>query len=83
VWTATQLLLSYSHHGRVPTEAGWAKLAGAAPIEASSGQNQKFRLNRRGDRQLNRALHTVATVRAQHDPTTRAYLDRKIADPGG
>jgi transposase len=52
-------------------------LGGAAPIPASSGQTQGYRLNRFGDRQLNRALHTVALSRLQHDPATRAYAQRR------
>ncbi len=38
-------------------------LAGVAPIPASSAQVQRMRLNRGGNRQLNRALHVIATVR--------------------
>ena len=48
-----------------------------APIPASSGQTQRMRLNRGGNRQLNRALHTIATVQAAHHPPARAYLARK------
>jgi len=51
---AAQLLISWSHHGRVRNEAAFASLAGAAPIETSSGQRSRHRLNRGGDRALNR-----------------------------
>jgi len=47
-------------------------LAGVAPIEASSGRVVRHRLNRSGDRRLNRALHTVALVRLRDDAATRA-----------
>jgi transposase len=56
---AAQLLVSWSHRGRVRNEAAFTSLAGAAPLEASSGQRTRHRLNRMGDRNLNRALHTV------------------------
>jgi transposase len=47
-------------------------LAGAAPIEASSGRVVRYRLNRGGDRQLNRALHTIVMLRERcHEPTRR------------
>ncbi len=59
--TAAQLLVAFSHHGRLRSEAAFAALAGAAPIPASSGQIVRFRLNRGGDRQLNRALHIEAS----------------------
>jgi transposase len=52
-------------------------LGGAAPLPASSGKTQRHRLNRGGDRQLNRALHTIATTRARSCPRTRAYIDRR------
>ena len=58
---AAQLLVSWSHRGRVRSEAAFAALAGAAPLEASSGQRTRHRLNRGGDRDLNRALHTIAS----------------------
>ena len=55
-------------------------LAGVAPIPASSGLTTRHRLNRRGDRQLNRALHIVAIHRLRHDPATRAYVERRRAE---
>ena len=51
-----------------------------APIPASSGNTQRHRLHRGGDRQLNRALHIIALSRARTDPTTRVYLDRRHAE---
>jgi Transposase IS116/IS110/IS902 family len=60
---AAQLLVSWSHRGRVRSEAAFASLAGVAPLEASSGQHVRHRLNRGGDRDINRALHTVAITR--------------------
>ena len=54
-------------------------LAGAAPIPASSGKTVRYRLNRSGDRQLNRALHTIALSRLRYDQRTRDYADRRRA----
>jgi len=76
---AAQLLISWSHHGRVRNEAAFASLAGAAPLETSSGQRSRHRLNRGGDRALNRALHTVAVTRMRCHPETRAYEIRRSA----
>jgi transposase len=77
---AAQLLVAWSHPGRVRSEAAFARLAGVAPVPASSGQTSRHRLSRGGDRQLNRALHTVALHRRQHDPATRDYIARRIAE---
>ena len=55
-------------------------LAGVAPVPASSGQTVRHRLNRSGDRQLNRALHTIVLSRLQHHADTRAYAERRQAE---
>jgi transposase len=75
--SAAQVLVSWSHAARLRSEAAFAALAGANPIPASSGQVTRHRLNRGGDRQLNRALHTVAVARLRNDPDTRAYAARR------
>jgi transposase len=77
---AAQLLVAWSHRGRVRSEAAFARLAGVAPVPASSGQTLRHRLSRGGDRQLNRALHTVVLHRRQHDPATRDYIARRVAE---
>lgn len=79
VISAAQLLVAYSHHERVRSEAAFASLAGAAPIPASSGNTVRYRLSRGGDRQLNRALHTIARTRLQFDAKTRDYAERRRA----
>jgi transposase len=78
--SAAQVLVSWSHAGRLRSEAAFAALAGTNPIPASSGQVTRYRLNRGGDRQLNRALHTILLVRLRTDPDTRAYMARRTAE---
>jgi transposase len=65
---------------RFRSDASFALQSGTAPIPCSSGQHTQHRLNRGGDRQLNHALHIVAITRANHDPATKAYLERKEAE---
>ena len=77
---AARLLLACSHRGRVRSEAAFARLAGVAPLPASSGQTTRHRLGRGGARQLNRALHTIVLHRRQHDPASRDYLARRVAE---
>jgi transposase len=77
---AAQLVVAWSHPGRLRSEAAFARLAGVAPVPASSGKTTRHRLSRGGDRQLNRALHTVLLHRRQHDPATQAYIGRRIAE---
>ena len=77
---AAIVLQAWSHPGRVHSEAAFAALAGVAPLPASSGNTRRHRLNRGGDRRLNRALYTIALTRLGHDPRTRAYLARRAAD---
>jgi hypothetical protein len=65
---------------RFKHEAAFARCNGTAPIPASSGKTVRHRLSRGGDRQVNNAIHTIAIIRAKHQPQTRAYLDRRIAE---
>ena len=78
---AAVVLCAWSHPGRIRSEAAFAMLAGVAPIPATSGQvTNRHRLNRYGDRQLNRALHTVVLTRLRYDERTRTYRDRRLSD---
>lgn len=77
---AAQVVLSWSHHGRVVSEAAFARLAGVAPIPASSGQTIRYRLDRSGDRRLNRALHQILLTRRRTHPPTISYIERRIRE---
>ena len=58
----------------------FAALAGLAPIPASSGQIQRVRLSRGGNRQLNRAFYVIALTQVWHHPPAKAYVARKRAE---
>jgi transposase len=73
---AAQLVVSAGDPTRMRTEASFAALAGTSPVEASSGQHQRHRLNRGGDRQLNWALHIIALNRVRFHAETHAYSHR-------
>jgi transposase len=75
--SAAQVIVSFSHPGRCRTEAAFAALAGTSPLPASSGRTVRHRLNRGGDRALNRAIHTIARTRMRCCPTTQAYIARR------
>ena len=75
---AAQVLISWSHPGRITSEAAFARLAGCAPIPASSGQTVRYRLDRSGDRRLNRALHMILVTRRRTHAPTIAYIERRI-----
>src|SRR5262249_53377749 len=53
---------------------------GAAPIPASSGQTLRYRLDRSGDRQLNRALHQIILTRRRIHPPTVDYIERRVRE---
>jgi len=78
--SAAQILLSWSHAGRIHSEAAFAMLPGTAPVPVSSGRTGRHRLNRLGDRQLNRALHIIAVTRMRCHPQTLAYVQRRRAE---
>ena len=70
---AAKLLGEIGPIDRFPTDAQLARHAGVAPLEASSGKHRRHRLDRGGNRQLNRALHQIAITQARiHPPTWNA-----------
>jgi transposase len=78
--TAAILIGQTAGAERFASDAHFARMAGVAPIPASSGRRDRHRLHRGGNRQLNRALHIITITRGRIDPTTRAYLQRKEAE---
>ena len=77
--SGAQAIVSWSHRGRCRTEAAFAALAGTNPIPASSGRTTRHRLNRGGDRHLNRALHDIVKTRWRICPRTHHYITRRRA----
>ena len=65
---------------RLHSEAAFAALCGASPVEASSGKTTRHRLNRGGDRVANNALWRVVMVRLSFDPRTRAYVLKRTQE---
>jgi transposase len=65
---------------RFPTPERFASYNGTAPIEASSGPRKRHRLNPRGNRKLNHAMHLIAVTQIRHDTPGRVYYDRKLAE---
>ncbi|MDQ3085743.1 MAG: IS110 family transposase [Actinomycetota bacterium] len=80
VLTAAKLLAETAGVERFASDAKLALHAGAAPLDASSGRQQRHRLNRSGNRQLNCALHRIAVTQGRTHPPARAYLERKQAE---
>ncbi|MCX4902475.1 IS110 family transposase [Streptomyces sp. NBC_00892] len=79
--TAGQLRVTAGDNpDRLASEASFAHLCAASPVPASSGRTDRHRLNRGGDRQANRALHTIVLVRMRHDPRTRDYVARRTLE---
>ena len=79
VLTAAKLIGEIAGIHRFATDAKLARLAGSAPIPASSGRTNRHRLDNGGNRQLNCALHRLAVSKGRLDPETAAYLARKQA----
>jgi transposase len=79
--TAARLLIvAGDNPDRLRGDGALAALCGASPVEASTGQTIRHRLNRGGDRQGNNALWTIANTRMIHHPETRAYTQRRRAE---
>jgi transposase len=80
VLIAAKLVGEIAGANRFATDAKLARIAGSAPIPASSGHTIRHRLDRGGNRQINCALHRLAITKGLHDPATAAYLARKQAE---
>jgi transposase len=62
------------------TDAQLASFAGVAPLEASSGEHTRHRLNRGGNRALNALLHRIALVQLRCSGEAQAYVAKRLAD---
>ena len=78
--TAAELLAEVGDISRFRTRNQFAMANGTAPVPVSSGRTDRHRLNRGGNRQLNRIIHFIALTQASRDPAGRAYYQRKQAD---
>ncbi|MEU6522781.1 IS110 family transposase [Streptomyces sp. NPDC046924] len=79
--TAAQLLITAGDNPeRLASEASFAHLCAAAPVQAGSGRTNRHRLNRGGDRRANHALHMIALVRMRYDRRTRNHVARRTAE---
>jgi transposase len=78
--TAAKLIAETAGAGRLASDAKFARLAGVAPIPASSGQRTRHRLDRGGNRQLNCALHRIAVTQGRCHAPAREFLARKQAE---
>lgn len=74
---AARLLGEVGDTRRFPTSSAFAAGNGTAPLDASSGRNEHHRLNRGGNRRINRALYTIAITQTRHEPRAADYLARK------
>nr|WP_294009217.1 transposase [Streptomyces sp.] len=78
---AARLIARTGRIGRFQTAAVYANYCGTAPIEVASADKARHRLSRKGDRQLNSALHTIAVIQIRMPASPgRAYYDRKVAE---
>jgi transposase len=78
--TAAKLIGEIAGAQRFTTDAKLARAAGIAPIPVSSGNTNRHRLDRGGNRQINAAIHRVAITRARCHPETKAYIARKRSE---
>lgn len=80
VLTAARIVGDVDDIQRFASDAKLATYAGVAPLDASSGRQQRHRLNRTGNRRLNRALHIIAVTQARTYKPARDYLARRLRE---
>ena len=81
--TAAKLIGETGGVRRFRSEAAFAMHCGVGPLEVSSGERHRHRLNRNGNRQLNAALHRVAVTQKRIHPPAQAFLERKRQEGQG
>lgn len=78
--TAAKIVAETAQVTRFPTEGHFARYAGVAPVPASSGASHRHRFNRRGNRQLNAALHRIAVTQMRIHGPAKDYIAKKRAE---
>lgn len=78
--TAAKIVAETAQVGRFPTEGHFARYAGTAPVPASSGATHRHRFNRRGNRQLNAALHRIAVTQLRIHEPAKDYMAKKRSE---
>jgi transposase len=79
-FVAATILGEVGDVSRIRSKAAFASLAGTAPLKASSGKTSRHRMNRGGNRQLNRALHVMAKTQSRVLPGAREFVGRKMEE---
>lgn len=77
--TAAKLVGEAADIGRFRNRDAYAMFAGTAPIPVWSGNNQRFRLNRGGNRQTNAAIHRIAVTQLRIHPPAQQLVARHVA----
>jgi transposase len=77
---AARLLGDVGNVHRFASRGHFASWNGTAPLDASSGDQQRHRLSRAGNRRINRVLHIMAIVQLRHDTDGRRYYRRRLAE---
>jgi transposase len=78
--TAAKLIAEVAGIERFRSQAKLARIAGVAPIPASSGNRTRFRLDRGGNRQLNAAFHRIAVTQLRCHQPAKDYVARRLAE---
>ncbi len=78
---AADMMITYgSNPDRIHSRESFGALCGVSPVDASSGRQQRHRLNRGGDRQANAALYRIVLTRLRRDPATIEYMNRRTSE---
>lgn len=78
--TAAKIVAETADATRFKNKDAYARHNGTAPLPVWSGNRERHRLSRTGNRQLNAAIHRIAVTQMRCHPDARAYLDRRLAN---
>jgi len=76
---AATIIANTGDINRFPTDGHYATYCGTAPLDASSGRQQRHRLNRWGNRTLNRVIHTAIITQLQRRAEAHHHITRRLS----
>lgn len=78
--TAASILAEVAGSAGFETDRHFASWAGVSPLDASSGRQERHRLNRGGNRQANRAIHTMIITQHRQQGEAHQYINHRTAE---
>lgn len=78
--TAAKIVAETADVRRFKSKDAFARHNGTAPLPVWSGNRERHRLSRTGNRQINAAIHRIAVTQMRCHDDAKTYLERRLAN---